>query len=195
MPISYLRDHPWVHWSREERLYCAALYEHARADVTDFARWLCRETDPRIEIATDDVEWDLGFEVCFYRDYLWQLKRSARAEGYSPKRTFDLALFSERAVIIIEAKVCEDFNPEQNDDFARDRAALSGLLKRPDLDVKIVALASSKYFENGAVYGHPATLSLFDGKLTWRRVAAKYPDPLLLQADSMYNLQPGVLLG
>lgn len=54
-----------------------------------------------------DGDWDLGYEVCLYRDVLWQ-KGGLSAVGLElpPKRTFDLCLFGERALVVIEAKVC-----------------------------------------------------------------------------------------
>ena len=118
MPISYLMNKPWTSWSREERLFCAVLYEHGRRDAAAFAHWL-------IDAAGLDLspagEWDLGYEVCLYRDFLWQKDGPSAANSALPfKRTFDLCLFGERAVVVIEAKVCQRFDSAQNADFERD---------------------------------------------------------------------------
>lgn len=185
MAISYLRGRSWAEWSREERLFCAILYEHARREPTAFAEWLVQEA--RLDVL-EAGDWELGFEVCFYRDYLWHLGRSARQEGFSPKRTFDLCLFSEQAVIVIEAKVCEPFDLRQNKVFRNDARALRAVLEKPALRVELVALASSKYFANG----HLDALEVFSGRLTWAAVGARYADPRLARADAMYRLSPMV---
>jgi hypothetical protein len=192
MPISYLRNHPWSHWSREERLFCAVLFQHARRDAEDFAHWLISETALAIP---SGGAWDLGFEVCFYRDYLWQLHRSARTERVSPKRTFDLCLFGEESIIIIESKVSEPFDTGQNRYLGDDKDAIPRLIGLASLQVKTVALASSRYFSNAEKYGRPETLAVFDGKLTWLQVAQKYPDPILEQPEVMYKPERGQLLG
>ena len=168
-------------------MYCAVLYKYAREEPTRFAKWV--EQEAGLNLPESD-EWDLGFEVCFYRDYLWQLNRSARQEGFSEKRTFDLCLFSEQSFVIIEAKVCEPFTSGQNEDFQRDRDDLRRVLRKPDLNVKIVALASSRYFANVAEFGKPDTLSVFDGKLTWISLSRLYTEPLLARADASYKAMP-----
>jgi len=146
-----------------------------------------------LQVESSD-EWEVGFEVCFYRDYLWQRNRSARAEGFPFKRTFDLCLFSERSIIIVEAKVCEPFDAEQNRDLARDKGLIQRLVDLDQLQVRAVALASSEYFRNAKEYGWPDTLTVFDGKFTWEQVARKYPDDILAQADIMYKSERGQFL-
>ena len=191
MPVAYLKNQPWSRWSREERLFCAVLFEYARRDPTEFAHWLVAAASLQVE--SSDV-WDVGFEVCFYRDYLWQTNRFARAEGFPIKRTFDLCLFSERSIIIVEAKVCEPFDADQNRDLAKDKELIQRVVDLDGLQVRTVALASSSYFANAKEYGWPDTLTVFDGRITWEQVAKKYPDALLAQADIMYKAKPGHLL-
>jgi hypothetical protein len=188
MSVSYLKHQPWSRWSREERLFCAVLFEHARRAPAEFAKWLIVEA--KLGVQADDT-WDLGFEVRFYREFLWQQNRTARVDGLPPKRTFDLCLFGERAVIVIEAKVCEAFGAKQNTDIGRDKGLVRRLIGRDELVVNVVAIASSKYFETAP----ESTLDVFDGRVTWAQVARRYPDPLLAQADGMYRLEPGQLLG
>jgi hypothetical protein len=182
---------PWTSWSREERLFCAVLYEHGRRDPAAFARWL-------IDAAGLDLspagEWDLGYEVCLYRDFLWQKDGLTAAGSVLPyKRTFDLCLFGEAAVVVIEAKVCQRFDPVQNADFERDSERIRSLPGWQDLDVKLVALASARYLANAAKYS-PAALSIFDGQVSWQQAAQHFGDPLLEQADAMYKGKPGALL-
>jgi len=40
MAIEYLNDHYWSDWSRDERFFCAVLFEHGRQNPADFARWV-----------------------------------------------------------------------------------------------------------------------------------------------------------
>ena len=191
MSIAYLRGQPWSSWSREERYFCSILFHHAARDPASFAAWLIESA----ELAIDPHgEWDLGYEACFYRDYLWQLGKSAKEAGLPAKRTFDLCLFGERNIVVIEAKVCEAFGGAQNDDFAHDRDRINSLPGLGDVNVEIVALASSQYFANAACFGRPGTLTMFDGRITWQQLAGLYGDELLLQADGMYKPRPNEAL-
>lgn len=183
MGVSYLNDRPWSIWTREERFFCAVLYSHAIKDPSRFAGCL-------IELArlgaNPGGEWDLGLEVCFYRDYLWRKGlTTAKKSDLPAKRTFDLCLFGERDIIIIEAKVCEPFDTRQNEVFREDRDNINRKLGLKNLGVHVVALASSRYFA-GKV--NPGTLAEFAGRIEWRQLAANYGDDHLLnRADSMYG--------
>lgn len=126
MGIWYLRNSPWSSWTRDERYFCSVLYEHASQDPGDFAAWL--NATSGLGLSTDG-DWDLGYEVCFYRDFCWQSGgKSASKRDLPAKRTFDLCLFGEQAIIVIEAKVCEGFSSDQNDEFGRDAKRIQSLL-------------------------------------------------------------------
>lgn len=191
MGISYLRGQAWSTWTREERYFCAVLFGHARRDPASFASWLIETAGLGIEPAG---EWDLGYEVCFYRDYLWQLDASAKELNLPAKRTFDLCLFGERDIVVIEAKVCEAFGGAQNDDFAQDKARIKSIEGLEDVSVHVVALAPTQYFANAARFGRAGTLTMFDGHITWLQLAELYSDGLLRQADGMYKPRPNELL-
>ncbi len=181
MSIDYLDGVAWTDWSREERLFCAVLYEHARKDPREFAKWVI-DTAPLPLVSSED-DWDLGYEVCFYRDYLKRKGRSARSEEYPFKRTFDLCLFGERAIVVIEAKVCEPFSTRQNEDFESDKALICKAVGRDDLKVFVVPLAPSGYLANAK----PSTLEVFTGSLSWAQAAVQYSDPILERANGMYG--------
>lgn len=192
MSIAYLQGKPWSSWTRDERFFCAVLYGHASKEPEAFAQWIAEKAKLK---AIASTEWDLGFEVCFYRDYLWnQPVASARQSGLPAKRTFDLCLFGNRDIVVIEAKVCEPFDAGQNDDFGLDKDRLASLPGLKDINVHLVALASSAYFANAAKFGRPGTLSMFDGRVTWADLFTRYPDRLLAQADCMYGMRPGQML-
>ena len=166
------------------------LWEHGRRDAAAFAQWL-------IDAACLDLspagEWDLGSR-CVYRDLLWQKDGdTAYACDLPQKRTFDLCLFGETAVVVIEAKLCERFDFAQCADFERDAERIRTLEGLEGLDIKLVALASTRYYTNQAKFS-PDALKVFDGQVSWLQAAQRYDDPLLWQADRMYKAKPGALL-
>jgi hypothetical protein len=178
MSISYFNGHTWSDLTREERYYCHVLFSHASIDPADFAIWLNQKCDLRLDLQS---EWDLGLEVCFYRDYLWHQQKRVRSTDFSPKRTFDLCLFGEKDIIVIEAKVDQPFNDEQNVTFAKDRTEIPRLLGSENVRVSLIALASSKYL------GAAKALNQFSGAVSWADVHQKYGDRLLKQADDLYG--------
>jgi hypothetical protein len=187
--IPYFHGYSWSALSREERFYCFTLYEHARVDPTDFARWVAKTAKPKFSITGED-EWDIGVEVCLYRDFLWHKdrdrKESARKLGFSPKRTFDICLFGKRTIIIIEAKVFQGFDTKQNKVFGMDRERIRRLPEMKDVEVILVALASSKsrYF---AKFGDGESPEPFKGWISWEDAFEKYGDELMLQANKLYG--------
>lgn len=192
MGIPYLQGKPWSSWTRDERFFCAVLYGHASKEPTAFAQWLIEKAELSAPAGGD---WDLGFEVCFYRDYLWQQPgNSARKAKLPAKRTFDLCLFGQRDIIIIEAKVCEQFGSLQNSDFKEDKKRFRGIPKLKGVRVHLVALASSRYLVNVKKFGRSKPLAVFDGSVSWAETFERYADPLLAQADGMYGLKPGEML-
>ena len=191
MSIPYLKNLPWSLWTRDERFFCSILYSLASSDPAGFAAWLIESTGLP---AKKRGKWDLGYEICLYRDYLWQLGKSARCMRLPQKRTFDLCLFGTRTLIVIEAKVFERFERRQNRSFELDKQQIQSLPGLERVNVYIIALASSKYFANAVKYGYPGSLSIFDGRVSWSQVAQKYPSPLLDQADRIYKMGPGGML-
>lgn len=187
MDIPYLKGLPWSRWTRDERYFCSVLYTLAAPDPADFAAWLIDSAGLGVKKSGN---WDLGYEVVFYRDYLWQLGSSASNMGFSKKRTFDLCLFGTQSLIVIEAKVSECFDTKQIGNLVCDRKRIPCLQGLKGVAVQIVALASSKYFTNQKRYGRKETLKVFDGCVSWASAEKKYGDPLLRQADDMYKLKP-----
>lgn len=187
MVIPYFHNHTWAELTRDERFFCAILYMHASKDPAGFARWVIETS--KLDISADGV-WDVGFEVCFYRDMLWHMNTSAVTCKLPPKRTFDLCLFGERDIVVIEAKVFEPFDAGQNEDFEKDKAFIRQVPGMTKVTPHVIALASSKYFKNSVVYGHEGTLKVFEGKhVTWLQAAAQYGnDSLLARADELYKL-------
>lgn len=178
MGFGYFDGKRWDEVTRDERFFCQRLYELVRSDsVTRFVEHLSDVLGLGIPA---NGEWEIGYEVCFYRD-LWQLRGRQKGELYSPKRTFDLCLFGESAIVIIEAKAAGDFDQDQNLVFQRDVAEVRGLTNIEN--VQLVGLCSSKCeLDNDA-------RSTFGSRvIRWRDLAERYGnDALLNRADAIYS--------
>ena len=192
MAISYLGYKSWEKRTREERFFCAIAYNYARYSPSTFAKLVCEKSG--IE-RLPETYWDIGFEVCFYRDFLWYYGFKTSSLQLSPKRTFDLCLFSENTIIIIEAKVFGLFTQKNADNVKKDKVnmkmAINTVLNtEKKLSIYSVALASSVYFENYSLYGKSAILEPFDGRLSWNDLYDQYNDTLFSRADSLYKSKP-----
>ncbi len=195
MGYTYFNGKTWADISREERLFCAHLYFSVRKDVKSFVRFINAQ-NPDLKL-DENVDWEVGYEVCFYRDYYYSFKQaSIRNSGYSQKRTFDLCLFSEKAIVIIEAKSDQPFEETQIKDFVKDRADIRRILSKGDeFQVVLLALASKQYFDNYKKYSQlngPYSVSkAFNGQITWSALSQKYLDPVFLNAENTYKKKRG----
>src|SRR5438046_1156373 len=115
MGFPYFNDKSWIDLTREERYFCAELFFYYKAEPKKIIEFLFNCSSIKGAVTDEDLngEWELAYEVCFYRDVCWYLydehKISFSQAEYSPKRTFDLCLFSEEKILIIEAKVQQPF--------------------------------------------------------------------------------------
>lgn len=181
--LSYFEGRRWSDITREERLFCAELYQVMKAHPRGFVRSLNAVTTLDLK---EDTFWDVGYEVCFYRDVLDHRGAAKGGSKYSLKRTFDLCMFSEDAIVVIEAKSHQLFTAQQSESFAKDAGEIARLVgTRPK--VFMVALASSRYF--GAVDARPsgAALRPFDGRISWSQLEAEYANPLFGRAEAVYR--------
>ena len=168
----------WLDITREERLFCAHLYFDIKDQEKLFVEWLNSKLEGLQ--CNPGAEWEVGYEVCFYRDYLYSKSHKIREynrdkeKQYSEKRTFDLCLFSDEQIIIIEAKVQQGFNAHQIKSFVEDKTAVQGILKdtNENIRVDIVGLCSSTYLSNLEKHGKCAILDPFDGHIiTWKEIS------------------------
>lgn len=177
MGFKYLNGRLWAEVTREERFFCQHLFElirqHGPSAFIGHVNKVSRMSLPT------QCEWEPAFEVCFYRD-LWQL-RGCAGGLFSPKRTFDLCLFSDEAVLIIEAKAQQSFDADQLSSFAADKQQVRK--ETGVANVVVLGLASSAYDPP------PTVAATFDGKLlTWRGLSSLYhDDAILLRADNLYD--------
>lgn len=192
MGFSYLEGRNWLDVTREERLFCSYLYWDIKDKEKDFILWLNENTD--LELRVDD-NWEVGYEVCFYRDLQKLKEESIRSAKYSPKRTFDLCLFSEDTIVIIEAKAQQGFDGSQVEVFQQDRDDLPKITGK-DIKVRVVALASSKYFKNYRKYGRHDILSKFNALITWKQMGDLYINNrrIYLRANKVYETKSASIL-
>lgn len=205
MRISYLQNNKsnkatWKYITRDERFFCFELYQSLKADqkglLTLIKEGINKEKDKedsnyqkRLEFleTIESKKFDIGVEVCFYRDLLkWNGKGIKKYKDLSQKRTFDLALFSEDTIIIIEAKAQQGFDTKQLKEFEKDQKRISDLFeiinKKTALQVFIVGLHSSRYTPS------KITKPYFDSTIQWDDIAKKYPDSkdLFNRANEIY---------
>lgn len=185
MGFTYLKECSWLDVTREERLFCSYLYWDIKGKEKDFVLWLNENTDLGLRV---DDNWEVGYEVCFYRDLQKLRKEPLDLTRYSIKRTFDLCLFSENTIVIIEAKVQQMFSKNEVQEFQKDRENIPAIIGK-DLDVVVVALASSEYFKNYRKYGRHDILSKpnFDAQIKWKQLYDLYRREIYLEADRKYK--------
>lgn len=183
MGFSYLNGKLWKEVTREERFFCSLLYWQIRKNPASFINWLNHQTALNLSL---DIEWEVGYEVCLYRDLLKFRDQHVKSSSYSGKRTFDLCLFSENNIIIIEAKVQQPFKGEQTKTFRKDKEYIGRLIGKR-VGVKLIAIASSDWINNHKRYGENDLISDFDAIIAWKHIADLYTDQDLMRADSLYK--------
>lgn len=177
MGHSFLQGRTWAEITREERFFTQHLFALIqRAGARSFVEFL---NSTRSLDLPPTANWEIAYEVCLYRD-LWFL-RDKQGQPVSPKRTFDLCLLSDQAIILIEAKAQQDFDLDQISQLRSDRHSVAEEtgVKR----VLLLGLASSHCAPS------PAVTKVFDAPLlTWLELARRYGgDPILLRADHIYE--------
>ena len=152
----------WLDISREERLFCAHLYEFLREKEN------CGKFIDSLDVASKDVasgevevsqdalrkdNYEVGYEVCFYRDLAHAHGKSdliSRESGLKT-RTFDLCLFGQKHIVIVEAKAHSSFNSKQLKWLGCEKKKIKRLFEElgvgcQDMEIVIVCLASSILF-------------------------------------------------
>mgnify|MGYP000458759864 CR=1 FL=1 len=168
MDMQYFNGKSWSDVTRDERTFCMYLYSIFKDDPKDLLGLIKRDPtfkklDSDRKFSFSQGDWELGYEVCFYRDFLLQhdvkVKEDAdkiKSWGIEMpskliKRTFDLCLFSKNEIIIIEAKCAENLTSDQFNDFLEDKDYIETIFKALGLkvpNIQMVVLASAKYFDS-----------------------------------------------
>lgn len=185
MGFTYLDGKDWIEVTREERLFCSYLYWDIKGKEHRFIEWLNINSELRLK--SEDT-WEVGYEVCFYRDLQKFKGKPLDLTRFSGKRTFDLCLFSESTIIIIEAKVQQMFKESDIQEFQKDRTNIPELTGK-DLNIHIIALASSRYYENYSKYGKKNILSEpnFDTLISWKQMGELYRKNIYFEAEKKYR--------
>lgn len=184
--MDYFKGKSWKTITREERLFCAYLYFDIKKDIGRFINWL--STHLEIELSRGN-NWEVGYEVCFYRDFIEEFGKEfgLSKKDFPRKRTFDLCLFGEDEIIIIEAKAFTGFELEQLKDFKEDRDYLKTLFESigfKNIRVKILALASSGYLKRARKFRKiNQGEKYFDGVIDWKSIYDLYGNDLYLRAN------------
>ena len=184
MGFSYLVGNKWEDITRDERLFCAHLFFAARNNMQPLLQLLLQKG--AINAAESEIDWEIAYEVCFYRDYIFNLGfNGTKNIGSTPfshlgKRTFDLCLFSEKKMIIIEAKAQQGFSTEQLQYFTNDIKQLKELINLCP-EIVLVGLASSRYSPK------KETREIFHSLLNWKELSDLYQEPRFLQADNVFR--------
>ena len=184
--LSWLGNRKWWEVTREERYFCAELYCSVKENISKFITFLDSEY-PR-KINTDSV-WQIGYEVCFYRDWAKiypEKSRIIQAEpdrSLSKKRTFDLVLFSSPQVILFEAKAQQCFTTKQAEEFESDRELFrycTGVA-----EVHTAAIISSKYTPRDKTTEYFSLNPL----ISWEKLACLFDSKFQIfrRADSIYR--------
>jgi len=154
--FGYLGNKSWSQITREERFFCSHLYYSILNKGKEFINWLndnLKNNNNNLKL-NPDKEWEIGYEVCFYRDYIKAMDSSIKQynkdkeKDYPQKRTFDLCLFSEDQIIIIEAKVQQGFSTKQINEIQKDKILVKQLLSEFNYDnvkSETILLYSSGY--------------------------------------------------
>jgi len=200
MKVSYFENNKgdqakWKNITRDERFFCFELYQSLKADQKGLLTLIKEGINKKNNLTNQkrreflgtivSKKFDIGVEVCFYRDLLKWNGEGIKEHELPQKRTFDLALFSEDAIIIIEAKAQQGFDTKQLLEFEKDKKHIEKLfvkIKKKQPQVYIVGLHSSKYTPGSK------TKPYFDSNIQWDRIAEKYPDSknLFCRANDIY---------
>ena len=224
MSIRYFNGSTWERITREERFFCSLLYHDIKTgnNLERFIRFLNAAPSPIPDDASSsipifqntialnpDTYWEIGYEACFYRDMIYQFKnktigeinqlREMRGKCRLPhKRTFDLCLFSDDHIVIIEAKVQQGLGSKQCKEFKEDEKYLKELFKEINLpcpEIVFIVLASSQYFASSS-FTHPNGVGKnlisddkfnLKGFIAWQQIGAMFNDKNYVDADAKYG--------
>ncbi len=172
--ISWLDGKHWADVTREERVFCAELYFRVRGDAGVFVAHLNRHHGVELPL---EANWEVAYEVCFYRDlHRFRTKHNE----LSPKRTFDVVLFSDDHIVIFEAKAQQGFTEQQLESIRHDAERVRRLTRVRT--VLVGGIVSGRYSPK------QSTQNVFDGLIvTWSELATLYDEDIFRRADEVFR--------
>lgn len=179
MTLNFIQS-KWQDITREERFFCSHLYHSIINREQEFIEWLNNNTTLKLN---PNSNWEVGYEVCFYRDLIkhWraQGKTNLNENTYSSKRTFDICMFSNDHIVIIEAKAQQGFHGDQLKDFEDDKNDIKSLFDNQGIEMSfdIVLLHSNHYTPKNTL-----------PKIKWIDLYNSFcKNNLFLKADQLYG--------
>lgn len=180
--LCWLDNKSWWEVTREERYFCAELYCAIKHDIDKFVCFLQERYGSTIAPISG---FQVGFEVCFYRDWIHMGSNGKPEvpENLSRKRTFDLALFSDSQILIIEAKAHEKLNGKELESIRMDKKLVQQCTGVPV--VHTTAIVSSRYSPRRSTVANFSLTPL----MRWKQLAEVYGQyaQIFLRADSIYG--------
>ena len=140
----------WVEITREEREFCAVLFNEIRAQSRVFVNVLNKKLEEKGDQTISSYNnWDVGFEVALYRDLYFagviSKESKKKYDNVSSHRKFDIAMFKNNELVLIEAKAHGGFNTDDIDKIFNDRLILRDLQCFRNSEIYFFGLHSSKY--------------------------------------------------
>lgn len=171
--MSWLKNKKWVGITREERHFCAILYAELRNRPGDLVRFINQYSTHQKRTAMDILdptkEWELAFEMAYYRDLNHAELAVGNESRGNPHRKFDLALLAANELVIFEAKAQGGFSNADKESYQKD---LKNIYEsRPSLDVRLVVLCSSRWFDSANRKIKIECVA--NNVITWRSLAAE----------------------
>ena len=171
--VQWLDGKTWLDITREERNFCADLYLEIRDHPKEFVRFIneCHVCSKNAsgKSLNETENWEVAYEMAYYRD----LRHSNKAKGHeaegNKQRKFDLALISDRQLVIVEAKAQGGFSSDDIKNYKKDLADIRESREDQDVSVFLVLLCSSRWFcsKNRKV----ETKDVADYVITWKDLA------------------------
>lgn len=173
--MEYIVNKKWSEVNQERKYFCAELFYEIRKNPLPF--W---------EVCGLSQEYDIAYQVRFFREFIQELKNSCFQSFDIPvKRIFDLALLSRNELVIIETSTKKNFSCKKLDAISADvkyiqRVCAYTGISRPS--VIHLAVCSSKYRSTDD------SLKCFNKIITWADLKAVYPEKesVFNRADESY---------
>ena len=176
------KNKTWIEITREERFFCSELYHDIKKDIKGFVKFLNENCSVNFD---ENAYWEIGYEVCFYRDLIKAKGSSIKKynvgnkTNYPPKRTFDLCLFSNDQIVIIEAKTDQKFKDDQLTDFNKDDGFIKQILKDINSNVKVITILLSSSGDQKDITGFK------DKRIFWNQLSELYKNKIFDRAEEL----------